>query len=341
MDVAAMRRDGIDVFIHKASDGNRFYRDPYFGEAMRRARSAGMPVTGAYHVLWNGNVTGQVDWFIDTVLAAAPWAATEPFEWMWDCEPFGYNGGAPSTATINAACDRLMQRLPNHRPLAYCPRWAYGDLSGMRCPVVASSYGTNPAVGYRQAYPGDGSSRWGTYGGVDAPIVLQYGSTTTVGSQPTVDANAYRGTVDQFRALITGADMALADDDIRRIWEYLTPNPNGGQLTFMRDFVTYGNNVAWANSGKIDALAAADATRDKAMLAAIQALAAGGTSVDTAAVVTAVNAVRDEARGEFGKLHAENADLKTQVTAKDAAIASLEAKLAAAAQAQADAFKAA
>jgi len=209
MDLAAMRRDGVDVFIHKATDGPKHYRDPYFAQAMRRGRTAGIPILGAYHVLWNTNVVEQVDWFIDTVLAAAPWAATEPFEWMWDCEPFAYNGGAPSLATINAATAHFVTRLPHHQPLAYCPKWVYASLRGITCPVVASNYGTNPSAHYRSAYPGDTSGRWAGYGGI-TPHVLQFGSKTTVGRQPTVDANAFRGSLDEFKALIhPGAVTAI------------------------------------------------------------------------------------------------------------------------------------
>lgn len=202
VDIASMRGDGIDVLIHKATDGPKYFADKYFGEAMRRARAAGMPITGAYHVLWNRDVTTQIDWFIDTVLTAAPWADKEPFEWMLDCEPFGYNGATPTVATINSACERFMARLPKHRPLAYAPRWVYGSLAGLRCPVVASNYGANPASHYRAAYPGDSSGRWNAYGGVDAPVILQFGSQTQVGTQHTVDANAYKGSLNQLRELL-------------------------------------------------------------------------------------------------------------------------------------------
>lgn len=350
MDVAAMRRDGIDIFIHKATDGARYYRDPYFAEALRRARDAGMPVTGAYHVLWNGNVVAQIDWFVDTVLAAAPWAASEPFEWMLDCEPFGYNGGAPSIATINAAHDRLVQRLPDHRPLAYAPRWVYGSLTGLRCPVVASNYGTNPATGYRQAYPGDSSNRWAAYSGTAAPVVLQYGSNTIVGGQRTVDANAYRGTVDQFRALISakGEDFmaALSDAEQKELVR------NGHNADWMGSAIMSGGdrelpqiggketfvvkNVLHQKIDAIQAALAADEVRDKATQVAIDglvaAIQAGGGSVDAAPIVAAVQAVRDEARQEFAKLHAEAADLRAQ-------LAAYQAREVAAAQAEADALK--
>jgi hypothetical protein len=38
------------------------------------------------------------------------------------------------------------------------------------------------------------------------PTFLQYGSRLTIGSQPGCDANAFRGTLDQLRALITGGN---------------------------------------------------------------------------------------------------------------------------------------
>jgi hypothetical protein len=79
------------------------------------------------------------------------------------------------------------------------------------------------------------------------------------------------------------------------------------------------------------AAASADAQRDAVTLAAIQALAAGGTSVDTSAVLTAI---RDAAAAESAAvsgLHEQVGDLHAQVAA-------LQAKLAAAAQAEAGAL---
>jgi len=84
---------------------------------------------------------------------------------------------------------------------------------------------------------------------------------------------------------------------------------------------------AWQAS--VTASLAADDTRDAAMLAAIQGLAAGG-GVDSAPIVAAVNAVRDEARTQFAALHDLLAAETAARQAAEARVAQLERDLAAA-----------
>jgi GH25 family lysozyme M1 (1,4-beta-N-acetylmuramidase) len=215
MDLDAAVADGITFFVHKCTDGDGYYADPYFPAAMTRAQAAAVPIAGAYHVLWNGNVAAQIDWMIQRVNAAAPWwrAPGTVFMWMLDCEPFGYNGSTPTIDTINQAVDLLAVKTGT-TPLAYAPHWVYPDVSAVRAPIVASAYGGNPAVHYPDAYPGDGSPRWAAYG--KTPAVLQYGSTVTIGSQHTCDINAFRGTPDQFAALTGQEGQAMLDADERK-----------------------------------------------------------------------------------------------------------------------------
>lgn len=63
------------------------------------------------------------------------------------------------------------------------------------------------------------------------------------------------------------------------------------------------------------AAAAADATRDAAMLAAIQAITAGGTSVDTQAVVSAINTVAAQESAAVTALQQQVAHLEQQLAA--------------------------
>lgn len=212
VDLAAARADGIEFFTHKASEGTG-YTDPQFAYAMARARNAGMPLIGAYCVNRRGDQGPQVDKHIRVLDQCAPFWRTEPFLVQLDCERWSDKDGVyawePSLAEIHAWCDIFMSRTGGRLvPIVYAPKWVYGDsgLRGLRYPLWASSYGTNPDVHYRQAYPGDGSSRWTAYSGV-TPTILQFGSRTTIGAQGVCDANAFRGTLDQLRALITGDDM--------------------------------------------------------------------------------------------------------------------------------------
>jgi GH25 family lysozyme M1 (1,4-beta-N-acetylmuramidase) len=210
MDFAAARSAGVEFFTHKLTDGNRYYKDPYFARAITRARAAGIPLLGAYHVLWNGNVTAQMDWFLAELDAQCPWWRSGPFILQLDCEPFGYNGATPTLATIRQAADYLVKATAGrYRPIIYAPQWVYRNtLDGLGYPLWASAYGTNPVGGFRDTYPGDASSRWAAYSG-QIPAVLQYGSQTRIGGQGTCDANVYRGSLAQLVALVGGKTMTL------------------------------------------------------------------------------------------------------------------------------------
>jgi len=174
----------------KLTDGLRYFQDPSYQAQTNLARQFGVPVLGAYHVLWgNRDIGGQVDWFIERLDALTPYWRTVPFVLQSDCEPFGYNV-KPTISQINSFGDLLIERsgLPSFAYTPYAPAWSYGGgLTMLRYGNYwGSNYGSNPAVPYRDAYPGDSSSRWAA--AAVKTIILQYGSVTDIG-----DANAYRG----------------------------------------------------------------------------------------------------------------------------------------------------
>lgn len=226
-DAPPTARDGIDFYTHKIGEGHNFYRDDEYRTAMNAARALGIPVLGAYYVNHPGAVADQVDFCLRLAEEQTPWWRDHP-AWMWqiDAEKFPYMNRAPSLNEINAFGDLLCQRagVPASSVIAYAPKWLYGDqLRGLRYKLWASNYSTNPAVHYRSAYPGDGSSRWGAYSG-QTPVILQYGSRTTIAGQSTCDANAFRGTLAELVALIGGDDMAAIRDD-----------PDGRALVYRTD----------------------------------------------------------------------------------------------------------
>jgi hypothetical protein len=209
MDLAAAVRDGMTFFTHKATEGTTITHGHY-RDALNRAAAAGMPFMGAYIVVrtpgnnGHGAVPAQVSYFLSYLDSQTPWWRTRPeFFIQVDTEHWGYDDVGPQHGA--EACALLRARTGKW-VVHYAPRWAYGDTIPGNDPLWASSYGTNPALPYRQAYPGDNSSAWAPYSG-RTPIFLQYGSRTTIDSQPGCDANAYRGTVDQLRTVITGGDM--------------------------------------------------------------------------------------------------------------------------------------
>ena len=216
-------RDGIDLYSHKAAEGHHFYYDREYRASMDAARGLGIPVLGAYYVNHPGTVEDQVDWFVQLLDQDTPWWRAHPcFVLQIDAEQFGYMDRAPTPAEIQAFGDRLVQvhGVARERVLAYAPQWLYGNtLTGLTYRLWASAYGSNPTVHYLQAYPGDQDvERWQSYSG-QAPLLLQYGSNTTIGDQTTCDANAYRGTLAELLAELGAAPAPPEEDDmIAHLW---------------------------------------------------------------------------------------------------------------------------
>ncbi|HEX6501055.1 MAG TPA: GH25 family lysozyme [Micromonosporaceae bacterium] len=211
MDLAAARRDGVDMFVHRCAEGHHYDADPYYRPAMGRARAVAMPILGPYFVLHPGPVADQVEYLLSTVEAQVPWWRQHPC-WVWriDAEQFSYLTREPNVEEINAFGDLLCNRaqVSASRVLVYAPRWLYGErLTGLRYRLWASSYGSNPVRHYREAYPGDASTRWSSYGG-QSPLLLQYGSQLTVGKQRCCDVSAYRGTLADLIATLGGTMSA-------------------------------------------------------------------------------------------------------------------------------------
>jgi hypothetical protein len=210
MDLGAAVRDGISFLTAKATEGTSV-QHVHYGEAINRAVGAGMPFVGAYMVPrtpgnnGHGPIQDQVNYFLAYLDQQTPWwRSTREFFLQVDLEHWGYDDVAPQYGV--QACE-LLRSQTGKWVVHYAPRWAYGDTIGGDHPLWASAYGSNPALPYRQAYPGDASSGWQAYSG-RTPTFLQYGSQLTIGSQPGCDANAYRGSLDELRALITGGNMA-------------------------------------------------------------------------------------------------------------------------------------
>lgn len=204
MDVAAMARDGIAFMTHKATEGTRTVHTRY-GEALNRARAAGIKAMGAYVVPrtpgnnGHGTVAAQVDYFLSYLDKQTPWwRDASNFFLQVDLEKWPYDAVAP---TIGVQMADLLAAKTGKRVILYAPQWAYGNAITGTHPLWASSYGSNPATHYASAYPGDSSGRWGAYSG-RTPAILQYGSKLTVGSQPGMDVNAFRGSVADLLTLI-------------------------------------------------------------------------------------------------------------------------------------------
>ena len=212
MDLGAAARDGIVFFTFKATEGLTT-EHVHLGESLARARSAGIPFLGAYHVLRTADVTGQVNHLLRYADSAVPfWRQHEGWFWQCDAEDWGYD--FPSPSLVKAFCDQLNQRT-GKRVICYASRGMYDDrLDGLRHPLWNANYGSDPAGPFRGIYPGDNSVGWQPYSG-QTPVLLQYSDRATIGRQSNCDANAYRGTLEQLRTLInpTASSRATIGDD--------------------------------------------------------------------------------------------------------------------------------
>ena len=212
------RDQGIVVFTHKISEGAGG-SDPSAGPALIAARSAGIPLLGGYHVVRSGPVGPQVDALIGLADHAAPWWRLFP-GWFWqaDVELWSYDKVAAATGI--AFAHELRQR--TGRVVAmYASRGQYGDqLRDWDGPLWNAHY-VGGAGEFHALYPGDQwrpftgeTSRggWAAYSGRE-PDFLQYSSSATIAGKTTCDISAYRGTLAELTALLTGGSpMPLRDD---------------------------------------------------------------------------------------------------------------------------------
>jgi hypothetical protein len=205
VDVAAAARDGISFITAKATEGVTF-TDPRYARTAAKAHGV-VPLFGAYHVLHPARISpisAQVDHYLAVLDARSPWWRSGPFLIQLDCERWAASD-FPDLGDIRAWCDVFTARTGGRwTPVVYASRGQYGDsLTGLGRPLWNANYGGDPTVHYRSGYPGDSSPRWAAYSGA-VPAILQYGSLLAVGTQPGCDANAYRGSLAQLRALAGG-----------------------------------------------------------------------------------------------------------------------------------------
>lgn len=205
MDLAAARAAGIDWFTHKATEGVSVVHEQ-FGEAMRRAAAAGVPVLGGYHVVRTGPAPArQADHLLATADRLWPaWRRHPCWFWQVDLEKWPYD---PVSAAAGIAFGNALAARTDRRIVVYASRGQYGStLAGCPYELWNAAYGRNEAGPFRDLYPGDSSARWSPYSG-RTPVFLQYTSNAVIGRQHICDANAYRGTVEQLKAFIGGGPV--------------------------------------------------------------------------------------------------------------------------------------
>lgn len=236
MNLAAAHSDGISFFTHKATEGTSV-RHIHYGAALTRARDAGIPVLGAYHVVRStGSLADQVKNFTGYLDSATPWWRSHPnFFLQVDLEHWSYDQVAASTGTAFA---EQLAAATGHAVIIYASKGQYGSALGGSRPLWNANYPTSHAGGYGALYVlagGDKGPGWASYSS-RVPVFWQYTSSATIGTQPGCDANAYRGSLQQLLALtapggvvLTSVTKPLGDNDMLLIRP--TGQPGGNDAT--------------------------------------------------------------------------------------------------------------
>ncbi len=237
MNLAAAAQDGIVFFTHKATEGIST-RHRHYGEALRRARDAGIPVLGAYHVVRTAPaVSSQVSYMLSYLDSQTPWWRDHPYFFIQvDLELWDYD--AVPAAVGEAFADAISQAT-GKVSVIYASRGQYGNqLNGTSHELWNANYGSDPQVHFKTAYSargGDTGPGWTSYSG-KTPVIWQYGARTTIGTQHICDANAFRGTLADLQTLVSGgsvmtpaqeATLNRIDGRLTSIFYDLPTNPYG------------------------------------------------------------------------------------------------------------------
>ncbi len=206
IDVArAARAEGIVFATAKIGEGGS-YDDPLDAVNLAAFRAAGIDLLGGYYVMRTTDVAAQVANCIRLADRDEPWWRTFP-GWFWqiDLERWPYDNVA---ASVGIDFGKQLRQQTGKVVVLYASRDQYGDsLSTWDGPLWNADYPSSRQAPFRDMYPGDNYKGWAPYSG-KVPDILQYASTSTIGGVTTCDANAFRGTYDQLRALLTGRGAA-------------------------------------------------------------------------------------------------------------------------------------
>lgn len=207
MDMKAAKAAGITFFSHKATEQapGEVFRHSKYGPVMNRARDAGIEFLSAYIVPRTGVATAtQVKTFLDYLDQQTPWWRTFPgFFLQTDLERWDYDSVEDE---VGEDVVRALRSATGKTVLLYASHGQYGssidsDMLKWNANYAAENAATRDYRDIYNAVGGDTGVGWAPYSG-PAPLIWQYASDSTIGTQPTCDANAFRGSLDDFRKLI-------------------------------------------------------------------------------------------------------------------------------------------
>jgi hypothetical protein len=213
VDLQAASRDGILFFTHKSVETapGQVFRHSHYGEALNQARAiadakdGSLRYYGTYVVVRSGvTPEAQVANAVQYWDEVTPWWRTDPnFFIQVDLERWPYDSVA---GDLGARLVRLFEELSPTSVLLYASAGQYGDTLPPDMLLWNANYAAEnaPTRRYLDLYShvgGDQGPGWAPYSGRSAAI-WQFASDATIGSQPRCDANAFRGSADDFADLI-------------------------------------------------------------------------------------------------------------------------------------------
>lgn len=210
VDVSAAYKDGIRFFTHKYTEGT-ITRHKHTQKAIERARGAGIPYIGGYHVVRSVPISAQVQNLLTYADSITPW--WRDFDgWFWQCDVELWSYDAVSE-DYGLAFATALKKAQNKPICIYASKGQYNDkFVGKGFPLWNANYGSNLAVHYVDGVPADTSSRWAGW-----ETILQYGSNLKIGTQPNCDANVFKGTLAEFASRMGIAVTAPSGETIEHV----------------------------------------------------------------------------------------------------------------------------
>lgn len=335
MNFAKIKGETSGCVVVRATYGDpegTHYATQHFGDMIKQAKAAGFTLLGGYHNLVRGDLASikrQVAWFRSELdKYGCNWA-------MVDIERFDElmeNGQYPRWDDVQQFHDEWYR--VDKRVLAwYLPDWVWQaslgshSLTGLKGPLVASEYGSNPSDGSAAnlyaKQGGDTSTKWHSYGG-RVPEILQFGSNFVCdGASSHTDVDAFRGTFAQLTKLLiptTPEPTPPQEDGMEQKDKLLydTGNPDrtvGQQMADDQNLRNYEVSPA-SQTSKLNPPADSRIVQLHANAAKVPAIAE-----DVAGLKTAVADLTTNVNKILGILEANGGQVPTTVDLTDASVA--------------------
>lgn len=214
--MAEVAREGFSFVFAKVSEGN-YFQDATWPGYRDAARAAGLRIAGYHYAAASSSPSSQVANFQSRV-----GDLTIPVMIDFEANSGTINDYWALVDAFNAAGQRVA--------VSYIPSWYWsgamggGDLSQVPG-LISSNYpaGGGYASNIYAAAGGDSGPGWNSYGG-GSPAIWQFSDAASVAGY-TLDTNAFRGTLAQLDALLTGEDMDTEDAILQQL---AGPDPYNG-----------------------------------------------------------------------------------------------------------------